>query len=157
MHTEQRCEGGGEKKRKNEEKGKKSREYIYIYIYITHKSNIGRHGKQHSECETRRMNSTSNQRRALPDAGRTIPTGQRPGSNNSVRKLMLLIFKAGIYWSGKHTAIERLPWLSKNLMSKLQGCVLLKLELWPLCSKNQLQNSNSNSNKTCLNVNAHYI
>ena len=35
-----------------------------------------------------------------------------------------------------------------------KGCVLLRLELWPQCSKNQLQNSNTNKNKNYLNVKA---
>ena len=47
------------------------------------------------------MNPTLGQRRATPDAGRKNPTGQRSGSNGSVWKLLLLIYKSGIYWWGK--------------------------------------------------------
>ena len=67
--------------------------------FLTHKLNLK--GKQHGVCERRRLNPTSGQRCASPDAGRTNPTGQWPGSYSSVRKLLLIIFKSGVYWSGK--------------------------------------------------------
>ena len=127
--------------------------------------NIGNHWKQHGGCEVWRINLASGQRHASPDAEWTNPIGQWPGSNSSTRKLLLLIFKGGVYRGGKITAIERLPWLSLKtyvqttspFVGVKKGRVLLRLELLPQCSKNQLRNSNSNTNKTYLNVKAHYI
>ena len=66
-------------------------------MFSTHKLNIRSHGKQHGGCKARRMNPASGQRRAFPDARSTNPTDQRPESNDSVRKLLQLIFKGGVY------------------------------------------------------------
>ena len=41
------------------------------------------------------MNPTSGQRRALLDAKRKNPTGQKQGSNSSISLLLLLIYKGG--------------------------------------------------------------
>ena len=43
------------------------------------------------------MNPVTGQWCTLLDAGQMNPTGQQPGSNISVGKLLLLIFKGGIY------------------------------------------------------------
>ena len=42
--------------------------------------NLGNHGKQHGECEAKRFNPVTGQQRDSSDAGRTNPTGRRPGS-----------------------------------------------------------------------------
>ena len=57
--------------------------------------------KQHGGCAVRRINRMTSQQRASPDAGWKNPMSQRPGSNSSVRKLLLLIHKFGVYWWGK--------------------------------------------------------
>ena len=47
------------------------------------------------------MNPMSDQQHASPDAGWKNPTGQWSGSNGSVRKLLLLIYKSGVSWWDK--------------------------------------------------------
>ena len=59
----------------------------------------------------------------------------------------------GVNWwdKKKNSSIERLPWLfikpyvqvTSPFTQEDIDCVRLRLELWPLSSKNQLQNSNS--------------
>ena len=66
-------------------------------IFLTHKTNFRSHGKQCGGCEVRRMNPTLDQRSASPDAGRKNPTGQQLGSNGLDGKLLLLIYKGGIF------------------------------------------------------------
>ena len=59
------------------------------------------HGKQHSRCEVRWMNSKTGQRRVSQDAGRKNLIRQWQGSNFSVKKLQLLIYKDSAYWWGQ--------------------------------------------------------
>ena len=94
------------------------------------------------------MNLMSGQQQVSPDAEQKNPTGQWLGSNSSVRKLLLLIYKGDIYW-GKNIAIERLLWLSLKsyvqtispFAQVMKRCIQLRLKLWLQCLKNQLQNS----------------
>ena len=54
-------------------------------------------GKQYGGFEIRRMNPKLGQRWASPYAERKNLVGQRPESNSSVRKLLLIIDKSGVY------------------------------------------------------------
>ena len=87
--------------------------------------------------EIRRVNPVTGQRCALPDARQTNITGQWPGSNNSVGDLLLLIFRVA--------SIEEVK-IQPILKPHVQTAILLILDLWSQCSKNQLQSSGSSSN-----------
>ena len=56
-------------------------------------------------------------------------TGQWPGSYSLVRKLLLLIYKVGIYWGDQNTAIERLPWLSLKNITIIMNLMKLTTDL----------------------------
>ena len=64
-----------------------------FYTYI-----IKSHGKQHGGWEVRQTNPKLGQRRVSPNAVHKNLTGQRPGLNCSVWKLLLLIYESGVYW-----------------------------------------------------------
>ena len=74
----------------------KLKEYTRWIFFSLHRLNLRYHGKQHGWCEARQMNPMSDQRWASPDPGRENPTGQLQGSNGSIRKLLLLIYKVGV-------------------------------------------------------------
>ena len=63
--------------------------------FFPRKLNLRRHGRQHSEVKW--MNPTSGQRRNSPDAWQKDPICQRPESHSSLWKLLLLIYKVGVY------------------------------------------------------------
>ena len=66
-----------------------------------------------SFCWISSANPKLGQRRASPDAEWKNLTGQGSGSNCSVRKVMVFIYKGSVYWWGKqNVANERLPWLT---------------------------------------------
>ena len=73
------------------------------------------YGKQHGRCEARQMNPNMSQQHASPDAGHKNLIVQQPGSNSSVWKLLVLIYQGGVYWWGKKTGNERLPWLIQTV------------------------------------------
>ena len=52
-------------------------------------------GKQHGVCKGKRINLLTAQRNAQPGPGRMNPMIERPGSNNSIEKQLLLIYKGG--------------------------------------------------------------
>ena len=54
------------------------------------------------------MNLKANQRHASTDAGQKKLRGQESGSDRSVRKLLLLVYKYSIYWWEKYKNIKRL-------------------------------------------------
>ena len=58
---------------------------------------IGNHEMQHGGCEARRMNSKVNQQHSSPNNEWRNFIGQLLGSNSLVKKLLLLIYKGGIY------------------------------------------------------------
>ena len=64
-------ETSGRRKIQGKERRKK-----FFFFYQMHKSNIGRHRKQHRSCEAWH---------ASPDASQMNPKGQWPGSHSSVR------------------------------------------------------------------------
>ena len=65
----------------------------YIYTNINFRS----HRKHHGGCEVRQMNLMLGLQCASPDAGQKNSSGQQLGSKSSVRKLLLLIYKSGVY------------------------------------------------------------
>ena len=66
-------------------------------LRTTQAYNNGNQGMLHSGCEPMWKNQKMAQRRTSQEAGRKNITGQRSGSNSSIRKLLLLIFKCGVY------------------------------------------------------------
>ena len=66
---------------------------IFSYPQVKHRKPWG----QHCGCEARWTNPASCKRCVSIDCWRTKPMGQQPGSNSSVRKLRLLIFKGRVY------------------------------------------------------------
>ena len=81
---------------------------MWGWDFLTPKLNLESHEKQHNRCEARWMNQASDQRRTSPDAGQTNPTGQRPRSYCSVRKLLLLIIIGSVYWWGKKYSYRKI-------------------------------------------------
>ena len=55
------------------------------------------HRMQHSGCEASQKNPKAGQQHTSPNAGQKNLIGQQPGSNSSIRKLLLLINKGGVY------------------------------------------------------------
>ena len=98
--------------------------YIYIYIYkymytFTKLKPTARRGKdffsffeshekQLGGRQDRRTNPLTGQRHVYRGSGHTNPTGKRTGSNNSIRELLLLMYKGEMRIK---TAIETLQWL----------------------------------------------
>ena len=66
-------------------------------IQVIQVCSIGNHGMQHGGCETRGTNPKAEQQCTSAYAGLRILINQLSGSNDSARKLLLLIYKGGIY------------------------------------------------------------
>ena len=73
---------------KGEKESRKERKTFFFFRML----NLGGHVKQHGGCEIRQLNPATDQQPTSLDAGQTNPTGQRPGSNGSVGKLLQFIF-----------------------------------------------------------------
>ena len=71
------------------------------------------------------MNLTWGQQCASLNVGQKNLTGQWSRSNGSVRKVLILIYKSGVYWWDKNTAFERLPWLIQTMYP---NCITLGVE-----------------------------
>ena len=105
--------------------------FFFLNIWI-HKLNLRSYWTLHGECEVRWVNPTSGQWYASSDVGKKNPTSQQPGSNSSVRKLILLIYKGGVNWWDKNTTIERLPWLLTQ--ATRPNCITLHASKQGACS-----------------------
>ena len=54
-----------------------------------------------------KVDESKSQQKSSPDAGQKDLTGQQQRTNSPVRKLLLFIFKSGLYWSERERERER--------------------------------------------------
>ena len=87
------------------------------------------------------MNPKLGQQQSSPDTGWKNLIGQRPWSNSSVKNLLLLIYKGGVYWWDKNrqrkitmTLIQTSCPSCIALAREKKGSVLMRLEVLPQCS-----------------------
>ena len=73
--------------------------------YYTQACSNGKHGMQHSGCNVRQLNQKVGLQCSLPDDVWRNLIAQQPESNSYVRKLLLLIYKSGIYGWRKNITI----------------------------------------------------
>ena len=107
-----------------------------------HAYNNGNHGMQHGGCELRRMNSKLGQWHISTDARRKKLIGQRPESNNSVRKLLLLIYKCLLTWEKMVNEEYYDSHSNRTSAAHCPSRVLLRFELRPQCLENYIQSTN---------------
>ena len=110
--------------------------------FVTLKLDIASHGKQHGGCEAWQMNPMSGQQCPSPDTGWMNP--EVSGQDQIVQSGNYCYLSDEVKIlppKGYHNSHLNLMSKPHCTLCRLKRNILLRIELWPQCLKNELQNS----------------